>query len=67
MKKEVVEYLTKCLECQQVKVERQHLAGLLNPLPIPKLKKERISIDFITELHRIKIPHDSIVVVVDKL
>jgi len=38
MKKEVVAYLTKCLEFQQVKVEHQHLARLLHPLPIPKWK-----------------------------
>ena len=35
MKKEVVEYLARYIECQQVKAEHQHLAGLLQPLPIP--------------------------------
>ena len=35
MEKEVVEYLAHCLECQQVKSEHQHPAGLLQPLPIP--------------------------------
>ena len=48
MKKEVAEYLARFLECQQVKVEHQHPAGLLQPLPIPEWKWETISMDFIT-------------------
>jgi len=35
MKEYNVEYITKCLECQQMKVEHKHLVGLLQPLPIP--------------------------------
>ena len=35
MKFEVVEYIAKCLECQQVKNEHQYPASLLQPLPIP--------------------------------
>ena len=30
----LVDYLSKCLECQQVKVEHQHSARLLQPSPI---------------------------------
>jgi hypothetical protein len=29
MKKEVVEYIAKCLECQKVKVEHRHPVGFL--------------------------------------
>jgi len=29
MRKDIVEYLAKCLECQQVKAEHQHPARLL--------------------------------------
>ena len=29
MKKDIVEYISKCMKCQQVKVEHQHLTGLL--------------------------------------
>lgn len=50
MKKEVEKYLTRCLECQQVKVEHQHPIGLLHPLPILEWKRETISMDFITVL-----------------
>eukprot|EP00253_Pinus_taeda_P013560 PITA_13560 len=35
MKKNIVEYLSRCLECQQIKAEHQHPAGLLQPLPVP--------------------------------
>eukprot|EP00253_Pinus_taeda_P020845 PITA_20845 len=67
MKKQVVEYLARCLECQQIKAEHQHPVGLLQPLPIPEWKWETISMDFITRLPRTKKGNDSIMVVVDKL
>ena len=35
MKNDISEYVSKCLVCQQVKVEYQVPSGLLNPLPIP--------------------------------
>eukprot|EP00253_Pinus_taeda_P004645 PITA_04645 len=67
MKKNVVEYLAWCLECQQIKAEHQHPAGLLQPLPIPEWKWETISMDFIIGLPKIKRKNDSIMVVLDKL
>ncbi|KAL4037874.1 hypothetical protein IC575_001475 [Cucumis melo] len=36
MKREVVEFVSRCLVCQQVKAPRQKPAGLLQPLSIPK-------------------------------
>ena len=35
MKRDIVEYVSKCLTCQQVKAEHQVPSGLLNPIPIP--------------------------------
>ena len=35
MKKDIVEYVSKCLTCQHVKAEHQVPPGLLNPIPIP--------------------------------
>lgn len=67
MKRDAVEYLVRCLECQQVKAEHQHPAGLLQPLPIPEWKWETITMDFITGLPKSKKNNDSIMVVVDKL
>jgi hypothetical protein len=52
MKKEVVDFIAKCLACQKVKVEHRHPAGLLQPFPIPEWKWEVVTMDFITKLPR---------------
>jgi hypothetical protein len=67
MKKDVVDYITRCMECQKVKVEHRHPAGLLQPLPIPEKKWEVIAMDLIIGLPRTNKKHDSIMVVVEKL
>jgi hypothetical protein len=55
------------MECQRVKVEHRHPAGLLQPLPIPKCKWEVVTMDFITKFPRTSKHHDSIMAIVDKL
>ena len=67
MKKGIAEYISKCMKCQQVKVENQHLAGLLQPLPVLEWKWEFVSMDFITGFPMTWRQHDSIMLVVDKL
>ena len=67
MKREVAEYVSKCLVCQLVKAKRQKPSGLLQPLPIPEWKWEHITMDFIFKLPPITQRHDSIWVVVDRL
>ena len=67
MKIELAEYVARCFECQQVKIEHQHPAGLLQPLPIPSWKWDIISLDFITGLPRNQNLNGSIMVVVDML
>ncbi|KAL0554261.1 hypothetical protein IC582_008178 [Cucumis melo] len=67
MKREVAEFVSKCLVCQQVKAPRQKPAGLLQPLSIPKWKWENVSMDFITGLPRTLRGFTVIWVVVDKL
>ena len=52
MKNELAEYIAKCFECKQVKTKHRHLAGLLQPLPIPSWKWKIISLDFIIGLPR---------------
>ena len=52
MKKEIAEFVSKCLTCQQIKIEHHKPAGLLQPLPIPEWKWERITMDFMTGLPR---------------
>jgi hypothetical protein len=67
MKKEIVEYITRCMECQKVKAKHRHPTGLLQPLPIPKWKWDVVTMDFITRLPKTSKQHDSIMVVVNKL
>jgi hypothetical protein len=67
MKKDIVSYVATCLECEQVKVEHRHPAGLLQPHTIPESKWEVISMDFIFEFPLMARRHDSIFVVVDTL
>ena len=50
MKKDIAEYVAVCDVCQRVKVEHQKPAGLLQPLPIPEWKWDKIGMDFITGL-----------------
>jgi hypothetical protein len=52
LKKDIVDYLGKYLECQKVKAENRHPARLLQPLQIPEWKWETISMDSITRLPR---------------
>ena len=35
MKREITYFIARCIECQKFKIKYQHLAGLLQPLPIP--------------------------------
>jgi hypothetical protein len=67
VKKEVFDFIAKCLECQKVKAEHRHPASLLQPLSIPEWKWEVVTMDFIIELPRTSKQHDAIMVVVDKL
>lgn len=65
MKREIKNFVARCLECQWVKAEHQHPAGLLQPHNIPEWKWDTISIDFIIGLPIIACRHDAIMVVVD--
>jgi len=35
MKREIADYIARCLTCQRIKTEHQKPGGLLQPLPIP--------------------------------
>jgi hypothetical protein len=67
MKREIVDYIDKCMECQKVKVEHRHPVGLFQPFPIPKWKWEVVTMNFIAKFPITRKKHDSIMVVVDKL
>ena len=67
MKREIAQYVAKCLVCQQVKAEHQRPGGLLQPLPIPEWKWEHITMDFITALPRSPRGNNAVWVIVDRL
>ncbi|CAL2271229.1 unnamed protein product [Prunus armeniaca] len=67
MKGDIAKYVSRCLICQQVKAERQKPSGLMQPLPIPEWKWERIAMDFVFKLPRTSKGHDGIRVIVDRL
>ena len=67
MKRDVAEYVARCLTCQRVKAEHQRPAGMLKPLSIPEWKWDNVSMDFVTGLPRTKKGHDAIWVIVDRL
>ena len=48
IKKDVTEYVPKCLTCLQVKAEHQVPSDLLNPLPTPQWKCDNITMDFVS-------------------
>ncbi|KAL4017080.1 hypothetical protein IC575_024754 [Cucumis melo] len=67
MKREVADFVSRCLVCQQVKAPRQRLVGLLQPLSVPGWKWESVWIDFITGLPKTLKGYTVIWVVVDRL
>ena len=67
MKHNIVHFVAKCLECQRVKVDHRHPAGLLQPHDIPISKWEVISMDFVVGLPLTSQRHNAILVIVDQL
>ena len=67
MKRDVSEFVTKCLVCQRVKAEHQVPLGLLQPIRIPEWKWDRITMDFVVGLPLTGRKLDLVWVVVDRL
>jgi hypothetical protein len=67
MKREVAEFIARCLTCQQVKAEHLRPAGKLKPLEIPEWKWDSIGMDFIMGLPKTRGGLDGIWVIIDRL
>ncbi|GKD36729.1 putative reverse transcriptase domain-containing protein [Tanacetum coccineum] len=67
MKKDIAEYVSKCLTCLKVKAEHQRPSGLLQKPEIPVWKLEGIAMNFMTKLPRTSSWHDTILVIMDRL
>ena len=66
MRQDVEKFVTECLICQQTKYSTKAPTGLLQPLPIPSLVWDEITMDFITGLPLSR-GYSAILVVVDRL
>nr|GEX11486.1 putative reverse transcriptase domain-containing protein [Tanacetum cinerariifolium] len=67
MKRDIAEYVSKCLTCSKIKAEHQKPSGLLQQPEIPEWKWEKITMDLVTKLPKSSSEHDAIWVVVDRL
>ncbi|KAG8498732.1 hypothetical protein CXB51_005083 [Gossypium anomalum] len=67
MKRDISEFVSKCLICQQVKAEHQVPSGLLQPIMVPEWKWDRITMDFILGLPLTPGKKNAIWVIVDRL
>ncbi|GJU19365.1 putative reverse transcriptase domain-containing protein [Tanacetum coccineum] len=67
MKRDIAEYVSKCLTCSKIKAEHQKPSGLLRQPEIPEWKWEKITMDLVTKLPRSSGGYDAIWVIVDRL
>ncbi|XP_057518512.1 uncharacterized protein LOC130799437 [Amaranthus tricolor] len=67
MRKDIGDYVSRCLTCQKVKSKHKRPRGLLQPLEIPVWKWNDISMDFIVGLPRTKAGNDALWVILDRL
>lgn len=67
MKRDIANFVRRCVTCQLVKAEHQRPGGLLQLLYIPVWEWDQISMDFIDGLPRSRSGHDSLWVIVDRL
>ncbi|TYK15933.1 reverse transcriptase [Cucumis melo var. makuwa] len=65
MRDDVMQYTKTCPICQQDKVEKVKVAGLLDPLSVPTRPWESVSMDFITHLPKVG-DFEAILVIIDR-
>ncbi|KAG8472522.1 hypothetical protein CXB51_034362 [Gossypium anomalum] len=67
MKRDISDFVSKCLICQQVKAKHQVPSGLLQPIMIPEWKWDRVTMDFVSGLPLSSSKKDAIWVIIDRL
>ena len=67
MERDIADFVSKCPNCQQVKVEHQKPGGMTPEIDIHTCKWNVINMDFITRLSHTHRQHDSIWLIVDRM
>ncbi|GJV70014.1 reverse transcriptase domain-containing protein [Tanacetum coccineum] len=67
MKRDIAEYVSRCLTCSKIKAEHQKPSGFLQQPEIPEWKWEKITMDFVTKFPKSSSGHDTIWIIVDRL
>ena len=67
MKRDIAEFVSRHLTCQQIKAKHQRPGGLLQPLPIPEWKWEHITMDFVVGLPKSLQGYDFVWVIIDRV
>ncbi|GKD90070.1 putative reverse transcriptase domain-containing protein [Tanacetum coccineum] len=67
MKRDIADYVSKCLTCSKIKSKHQKPSGLLQQPEISEWKWEKITIDLVTKLPKSSSGYDAIWDIVDRL
>ncbi|GKF41890.1 putative reverse transcriptase domain-containing protein, partial [Tanacetum coccineum] len=67
MKRDIAEYVSRCLTCSKIKAKHQKPSGLLQQPEIPEWKWEKLAMDFIIKLPKSSSGYDTIWVIMDRL
>ena len=67
MKKDIADFMSRCLVCQQVKAKHHKPLRTFHPLPILEWKWEHITMDFVVGLPHIQASYNAIWMIVDRL
>jgi len=67
MRKDIAQFVARCLTYQKVKGEQQRPGGLVQPLEVPNWKWEAITMDFVVGLPVTSSGMNAIWVIVDRL
>lgn len=67
MKWEIFDFVSKCIECQQVKVEHQVPSKLLEPIMILEWKWDQVTMDLVIGLTLMLKQKDTLWVIVNRL
>src|ERR1041385_7292564 len=67
IKRDIARYVAECDVCRRIKAEHQRPAGIIQPLPIPEWKWDKVGMDFITGFPKTQKGNDAIFVVIYRL